>query len=30
VVSRSTGDSERVPVEEAVTHVQALLAKATA
>jgi prolyl-tRNA synthetase len=30
VVSRSTGDSERVPVEEAVPHVQALLAKATA
>src|SRR5215469_12114385 len=30
VVSRSTGDSERVPVEEAVAHVQALLAKAAA
>jgi prolyl-tRNA synthetase len=30
VVSRSTGASERVPVEEAVPHVQALLAKATA
>jgi prolyl-tRNA synthetase len=30
VVSRSTGDSERVPIGEAVRHVQALLAKAAA
>jgi prolyl-tRNA synthetase family II len=30
VVSRSTGEKERVPIDEAVRHVQALLAKAAA
>ena len=30
VVSRSTGDKERVPIDEAVRHVQAMLGKASA
>jgi prolyl-tRNA synthetase family II len=30
VVSRSTGEKERVPIDEAVRHVQAMLAKAAA
>jgi prolyl-tRNA synthetase len=30
VVSRSTGDKERVPIDEAVGHVQAMLGKAAA